>query len=55
MAAVESQKKKEVIAEARNEGKTVGVVDGHLSSQEFGVGAAVFRHTKVELYSEATL
>ena len=33
--------KKEVIAEARNEGKTVGVVDGHLSSQEFGVGAAV--------------
>ena len=35
--------KKEVIAEARNEGKTLhfAAVNGHLSSQEFGTGTPV--------------
>ena len=31
------------------------VIDGSLSSQEFGVGTTIFRNTKVESYSEVTL
>ena len=49
--------KYEVIAEARNEGKTVlfCVVNGPLSSKDFGVGAAISKVQKAELYSEVTL
>ena len=57
MAADESQKtKREVIDEARKDGKTVHFVPlmdiSHL--KEFGVGTTIFRNIKAELYSEVT-
>ena len=46
--------KTEVIDEAR-QNRAFRVVNGHLSSQEVGVGTQNFKNTKAELYSEVTL
>ena len=46
--------KTEVIAEARNNGHNSSffIVNGSLSSQEFGVGTTISKIQKVESYSE---
>ena len=57
-AADESQKqKKKVIDEAGKEGKTVhfGVVNGNLSSQEFGARTNISKIQRPKLYSEVTV
>ena len=48
---------KEVIEQARNKGRkgSFRVIDGSLSSQEFGVGASVSKVQKAQSYSEVTL
>ena len=45
------------IDEAWHKGRqsSVCVIDGSLSSQEFGVGTSISNSTKAELYSEVTL
>ena len=46
MAADENQNKKEVINEARKGNSALRAIDGHLSSQEFGVGIKKFKKKK---------
>ena len=36
----------------RRQNSALRVIDGHLSSQEFGVGTKISQNTKVELYCE---
>ena len=52
----ESQKKKDVIDEARTKGvKSSFSLDGHLSFGECRIGNKAPKNTKVELHFEATL
>ena len=57
MAADESQKQKlgDRSSKERKQNRAVRVVNGPLSSQEFGVGTTVSKNTQVESCSEVTL
>ena len=57
MAADESQTQKRGDRRSKEQGQKSSfcVIDGSLSSQEFGVGTTSFRNKRVELYSEAVL
>ena len=57
MAADESQKQKRGDRRSKEQGQisSFRVIDGSLSSQEFGVRASKYKSTKAESYSEVTL